>query len=405
MVVGARSALFLPFRDLGLAVVDEEHEAAYKQEDGVHYHARDMAVVRGRLTGFPVVLASATPSLESRVNADQGRYGRLSLPARFGARRLPDLAAIDLKRHPPDKGRWLSPPLVTALAETLARGEQALLFLNRRGYAPLTLCRACGHRFRCPSCTAWLVEHRFRRKLVCHHCGHDEPTPQACPACGTAGSSGRRRPGVERVEEEVRERFPDARTLVLSSDAAGGVKRLRAQIEAIEQGRVDVVIGTQLVAKGHNFPGLTLVGVVDADVGLASGDPRAARTHLPAPQSGDRPGRARRCAGARAPADPRPRTSADERDRRRRRRRLLRARRRGAPARELPPYGRLASILISGRTGRRRCSTRARSPAPHRRTARSRSWAPPRRRSCCSAAGSAIACWSRRRAARTSRAI
>jgi primosomal protein N' (replication factor Y) len=276
VVAGARSSLFLPFQQLGLIVVDEEHDPAYKQEDRVSYNARDMAVVRGRIGGFPVVLASATPSIESRVNADQGRYARAVLPARFAEAALPDLKAIDLRRAPPARGGFLSPVLLAEVRNTLERAEQSLLFLNRRGYAPLTLCRVCGHRFQCPDCSSWLVEHRFRGQLVCHHCGHHEKRPDACPECGTFDHLVACGPGVERVAEEVVSHFPDARTIVLSSDMLGGVKRLRLELEAIANGEADIVIGTQLVAKGHNFPNMTLVGIVDADLGLANGDPRAA---------------------------------------------------------------------------------------------------------------------------------
>ena len=276
VIAGARSALFLPFQQLGLIVVDEEHDPAYKQEDRVSYNARDMAVVRGRIGGFPVVLASATPSIESRVNADQGRYIRAVLPARFADAALPDLKAIDLRRAPPARGGFLSPVLLSEVRQTLERGEQSLLFLNRRGYAPLTLCRVCGHRFQCPDCSSWLVEHRFRGQLVCHHCGHHEKRPDACPECGTFDHLVACGPGVERVAEEVVGHFPDARTIVLSSDLLGGVRRLRLELEAIANGEADIVIGTQLVAKGHNFPHMTLVGIVDADLGLANGDPRAA---------------------------------------------------------------------------------------------------------------------------------
>jgi primosomal protein N' (replication factor Y) len=276
VVAGARSALFLPFRELGLIVVDEEHDPAYKQEDGVCYHARDMAVVRAHIGTFPVVLASATPSIESRVNAEQKRYGRVVLPRRFAEAALPDIKAIDMRRAPPPRGAFLSPVLVGHVRATLERGEQSLLFLNRRGYAPLTLCRSCGHRFQCPDCSSWLVEHRFRGQLVCHHCGHHEKKPEACPECGTLDHLVACGPGVERIAEEVVGHFPDARTIVLSSDLMGGVKRLRLELEAIAKGEADIVIGTQLVAKGHNFPNMTLVGVIDADLGLANGDPRAA---------------------------------------------------------------------------------------------------------------------------------
>jgi primosomal protein N' (replication factor Y) len=276
VVAGARSALFLPFRELGLIVVDEEHDPAYKQEDRVFYNARDMAVVRGHIGGFPVVLASATPSIESRVNAEQGRYERLVLPVRFGEAPMPDIHAVDMRRSPPARGNFLSPALLEEIGKTLERGEQSLLFLNRRGYAPLTLCRVCGHRFQCPDCSSWLVEHRFRGQLVCHHCGHAEPRPEACPECGTLDHLVACGPGIERIAEEVDAKFPEARTIVLSSDLMGGVKRLRLELEAIAKGEADIVIGTQLVAKGHHFPDMTLVGVVDADLGLANGDPRAA---------------------------------------------------------------------------------------------------------------------------------
>ena len=299
VVVGARSALFLPFSKLGLIVVDEEHETAYKQEDGVHYHARDMAVVRGRIEPCPVVLASATPSIESRVNAERGRYRRIVLPERFGGRRLPDIAAIDMRLDKPERGRFLAPPLVNAVIHTLERGEQALLFLNRRGYAPLTLCRSCGHRYQCPQCSTWLVEHRFRRALVCHQCGHTERRPEACVECGTLDSHTACGPGVERIAEEAAALFPDKRIIVLSSDFPGGAETLRAELDAVAAGECDIVVGTQLVAKGHNFPHLTLVGVIDADIGLTSGDPRAAERTFQLLQQvtgragrGDRPGHA-----------------------------------------------------------------------------------------------------------------
>lgn len=275
VVAGARSALFLPFNELGLIVVDEEHDPAYKQEDRVFYNARDMAVVRAHIGGFPAILASATPSVESRVNARQGRYQNVELASRFADAALPEIRAIDMRRAPPARGGFLSPNLVAAVRETVERGEQSLLFLNRRGYAPLTLCRACGHRFQCPDCSTWLVEHRFRGQLVCHHCGHHERRPDACPECGTLDHLVACGPGVERIAEEVVGHFPEARTIVLSSDM-GGVKRIRLELEAVAKGEADIVIGTQLVAKGHNFPNMTLVGVVDADLGLANGDPRAA---------------------------------------------------------------------------------------------------------------------------------
>ncbi len=276
VVAGARSALFLPYRDLGLIVVDEEHDPAYKQEDGVRYHARDMAVVRARIAGIPAVLASATPSVETEVNARRKRYRRIALPERFGGQHEPGIEAIDLRREGPPRGRFIAPRLAEAVQVAFERGEQALFFLNRRGYAPLTLCRACGHRFNCPNCDAWLVDHRFRRQLVCHHCGFAMPPPPACPKCQAVDSFVACGPGVERLEEEVAELFPGRRIMVMSSDVITTIERMREEFKAIAAGAVDIVIGTQLVAKGHHFPKLNLVGIVDADLGLGSGDPRAA---------------------------------------------------------------------------------------------------------------------------------
>ncbi|WP_413697768.1 primosomal protein N' [Pseudovibrio sp. SPO723] len=276
VVVGARSALFLPFCNLGLAVVDEEHDGAYKQDDRVPYNARDMAVVRGHISGFPVILASATPSVESRVNAQLGRYELVSLPERASGAELPELVGIDMRTDGPERGRWLAPTLVREIQETLTDGNQVLLFLNRRGYAPLTLCRSCGHRFHCENCSAWLVEHRFKGRLVCHHCGYSQPIPDKCPECSKPDTLVACGPGVERIGEDVADLFPEARVLVLSSDLPGGNERIKREMELIEKGEVDIVIGTQLVAKGHNFPLMTLVGVIDADLGLANGDPRAA---------------------------------------------------------------------------------------------------------------------------------
>jgi primosomal protein N' (replication factor Y) len=276
LVVGARSALFLPFPNLGLIVIDEEHDQAYKQEDRVAYQARDMAVVRAHLGACPCVLSSATPSIESLVNVEWGRYRHIQLGTRYKAAGLPAIQAIDMRANPPERGHWLSPVLIDAVTETLERGEQALLFLNRRGYAPVTLCRKCGFRFECPNCSAWLVEHRFRRRLECHHCGKFIPIPHECPSCGAEESLVACGPGIERIAEEVAELFPEARRVLLSSDLTPSIADLRETLREIEAHEVDVIIGTQLVAKGHHFPGLALVGVIDADLGLAQGDPRAA---------------------------------------------------------------------------------------------------------------------------------
>jgi primosomal protein N' (replication factor Y) (superfamily II helicase) len=275
LVVGARSALFLPFHELGLIVVDEEQDASFKQEDGVIYQARDMAVVRASLAKIPIVLVSATPSLETYINVEEGRYERLHLPARHGTARMPEIGLIDLRGAPPDRRSFLAPPLVEALARTLAAGEQAMLFLNRRGYAPLTLCRRCGHRLKCPNCSAWLVEHRLHNRLQCHHCGHAEPLPPLCPECGAAASFAACGPGVERLAEEMARRFPAARLAVMASDTLAGPHAAEAILDRIERHDVDVLIGTQVMAKGHHFPLLTLVGVVDADLGLEGGDLRA----------------------------------------------------------------------------------------------------------------------------------
>lgn len=276
VIVGARSALFLPFADLGVIIVDEEHDGAYKQEERVIYHARDMAVVRAHLNAIPVILASATPSVESRSNVEQGRYRCLRLESRYKNVALPDITLHDMRADPPEKGKWLSAKMVAMVNETIDRDEQALLFLNRRGYAPLTLCRTCGHRFQCPDCSAWLVEHRFRKQLSCHHCGHNEPSPTACPTCENTDSLVACGPGVERIAEEAKEIWSDRHIVVLSSDMFNGIAQLRRELDAIASGEADIVIGTQMVAKGHNFPQMTFVGVVDADLGLAHGDPRAA---------------------------------------------------------------------------------------------------------------------------------
>ncbi|MBX9741188.1 MAG: primosomal protein N' [Beijerinckiaceae bacterium] len=348
VVAGARSALFLPFRELGLIVVDEEHEAAYKQDDGVSYHARDMSVIRGRLESAAVILASATPSIETRVNAQQGRYKHLKLASRFGGRTMPNLDAINLRVAAAPRGKWIAPRLAETVRLTVSRGEQALLFLNRRGYAPLTLCKSCGHRFQCPQCTAWLVEHRFRRALVCHHCGHIERRPDACPECHEVDSLTACGPGVERLAEEAAQLFPEARTLVLSSDFPGGTERMRRELDEIANGSCDIVIGTQLVAKGHNFPLLTLVGVIDADVGLSSGDPRAAeRTFQLLQQVTGRAGRGEKPGQGLVqtwqPDHPVIRAILSGDSERFYREETEQRRRAG-----LPPFGRLAAIIVSG---------------------------------------------------------
>jgi primosomal protein N' (replication factor Y) len=298
VTVGARSALFLPYPNLGLIVVDEAHEPSFKQEDGVQYHARDTAVMRAKFEDIPVILSTATPPIESRHMVELGRYREVSLPERFAGASLPDISAIDLTRDPPPRGRWLAPSLVTEIEANLARGEQSLLFLNRRGFAPLTLCRHCGHRFQCPNCTAWMVEHRLMHRLACHHCGHVMPPPKACPECGEEDSLVACGPGVERIADEVAELFPDARTAIVTSDTIWSPLKAAEFVGAMEAGAIDIVVGTQLVTKGYHFPNLTLVGVVDADLGLQGGDLRAAERSFQQIQQvagragrGDKPGR------------------------------------------------------------------------------------------------------------------
>lgn len=276
VTVGARSALFLPYRNLGLIIVDEAHESSFKQEEGVQYHARDVAVMRGSFEGCPVVLASATPAIETRQQVALGRYAELKLPERHGMAEMPEIVAIDLTKDPPERGRWLAPTLVRAIEAALEKSEQCLLFLNRRGFAPLTLCRHCGHRFQCPNCTAWMVEHRLLQRLQCHHCGHTMPPPRACPECHEEDSLVACGPGVERIADEVALLFPDARRAIVTSDTLWSPAKAAEFVGKMEAGEIDIVIGTQLVTKGYHFPNLTLVGVIDADLGLQGGDLRAA---------------------------------------------------------------------------------------------------------------------------------
>ncbi len=347
VVVGARSALFLPFADLGLIIVDEEHDSSFKQEDGVCYQARDMAVLRASLARIPIVLVSATPSLETVVNIRRGRYRLVSLPRRHADAALPEITLIDMRRQRIEPGRFLSAPLVEAVAATLDAGEQALLFLNRRGYAPLTLCRACGHRFACPSCTAWLVEHRFTGRLQCHHCGHAERLPALCPECLAAGTLVACGPGVERLREEAAARFPAARIALMVSDLLVGPRAAAELADAMVARRYDVLIGTQIVAKGHHFPMLTLVGVVDADLGMSGGDLRAAeRTYQLLHQVAGRAGRETRpgrvLIQTYMPEQPVMQAlAAGDRDG------FLAAEASARRAMGLPPFGRLAALIVS----------------------------------------------------------
>ena len=344
VVVGARSALFLPLPDLGLIVIDEEHDTSFKQEDGVIYDARTVARLRARRQGAGLITCSATPSLETLGLADH----HVRVAGRFGNDRKPDIRLVDLRRDKPSRAAFLGPTLREALRETLESGDQAMLFLNRRGYAPLTLCRACGFRFRCPNCAAWLVAHRFGDRLTCHHCGYNQPRAPHCPDCGAIDSLAVAGPGVERVHEEVKSLFPEARTVMMTSDTITSAANATALVDAMLEHRIDILIGTQLIAKGHHFPDLTLAGVVDADFGLAGGDPRAAersfqllyqlagragreakpgrvliQTHLP-----DHP-----VMQALAKGDREAFMAAEQDDRR---------------ESAMPPYGRLAALILSG---------------------------------------------------------
>ena len=347
LVIGARSALFLPYRDLGLIVVDEEHDTSYKQEEGVLYNARDMAVLRASICGAQVVLASATPSLESWANAEAGKYAKLTLTSRFGPAVMPEMRAIDMRGENLPSTRWISDELRRAVETRLARGEQAMLFINRRGYAPITLCRACGHQIGCEHCDARMVEHRFLKRLVCHQCGETKPMPTVCPACAAEDRLAPVGPGVERLGEEAAALFPQARIATLSSDMYSTARALKAEIEGIAAGAADIIIGTQLVAKGHNFPLLTLVGVIDADLGLQGSDLRAAeRTFQLMRQVAGRAGRADKPGTALLqtyqPEHPVIRAIlAGEEDR------FWAAEAREREAAGVPPFGRMAGIILS----------------------------------------------------------
>lgn len=349
VVIGARSALFLPYQDLGLLIVDEEHDPAYKQEDGVIYHARDMAVVRASMGQFPIVLVSATPSLETIHNAWNGRYTHLHLKDRYGGARMPDVHVIDMRDDKPEKQQFISPSLRKVTEETLERGEQVLYFLNRRGYAPLTLCRSCGHRMGCPRCTAWLVEHKSRGDLHCHHCGFHQRLPKHCPECNDEHSFAACGPGVERIYEEAKHHFPEARIMILASDTAENHEDLKALLSQIHDGEIDIIIGTQIIAKGHHFPNLTCVGVIDADLGLQGGDLRAAeRTYQLLHQVAGRAGRAEKTGAVYLQSfmpdhkimDAMGQGARDE---------FLEVEAWEREQAHMPPYSRLAGIIVSGR--------------------------------------------------------
>ena len=347
LVVGARSALFLPFQSLRLIVVDEEHDPSYKQEDGVLYNARDMAVLRASLAGSKIILASATPSLESWSNAKSGKYNLITLADRFGKSQLPDLSVIDMRTEKLPSNRWISTVLQRHIAQRIERNEQSLLFLNRRGYAPTTLCRACGHQVGCEHCDARMVEHRFQKRLMCHQCGETKAIPEACPACGVEGKLAVVGPGVERLAEEAAALFPDAQTSILSSDLFSSARALKDKIKEIAEGQSDIIIGTQLVAKGHNFPRLTLVGVIDTDLGLHGSDLRASeRTFQLVQQVAGRAGR-KETKGLALLQTHQPDHPVIQAILRGNDEAFWTAEAEGRQGAEMPPFGRLAGIIIS----------------------------------------------------------
>lgn len=352
VVVGARSALFLPFADLGLVVIDESHDHSFKQEDVVNYQGRDMAVVRAKFEGFPLILSTATPDLETVCNVESGKYDSVRLTSRYAAALLPEIKILDLKKDKPQKGTWgvswLAPTLVNALKENLEKGEQSVLFLNRRGYAPLTICRDCGHRIQCPNCTAWLTEHKRTHSLVCHHCGYTSSIPSCCPECGSEDGLTACGPGVERIAEEVKGRFPDARIEILSSDITSSLADVSEVIRKMEKGEVDILIGTQILAKGHHFPSLTLVGIVDADLGLMGSDLRASeQTFQLLSQVSGRAGRGEK-KGTVYLQTLYPENAvlqaliANDRDK------FLTLEKKTRKILKMPPYGKLAAIIVTG---------------------------------------------------------
>lgn len=349
VIVGARSALFLPYADLGLIVVDEEHEASFKQEEGVLYNARDMAIVRASLSNAPIVLVSATPSLETIQNVNQGKYKYFNLPSRFAGAKMPEIHIIDLKKNRPRRGKYISPIIEEALIKNFERKEQSLLFLNRRGYAPLTLCRNCGYRFQCPSCSAWLVEHKRTGSLQCHHCGYHHKLPDKCPECGAKDEFAACGPGVERINEEVQALIPDAVTKILASDIVTSKKMIDDAVKEIEDGKIDIIIGTQIIAKGNHFPALTLVGVIDADLGLEGGDLRAGEHSFQLLQQvSGRAGRANKLGTVFVQTympDNMIIKAMAENDRNK----FFEVELREREAAVMPPFGRLASLIISSK--------------------------------------------------------
>ena len=357
VIIGARSALFLPYADLGLIVIDESHDQSFKQEDVVNYQARDMAVVRAKMEQFPVILSTATPDLETIYNVENGKYDVVRLTSRFASAVLPEIKIIDLKKDKPQKFAkdngimsigWLAPSLVEALKNNFEKSEQSILFLNRRGYAPFTICRDCGHRFQCPNCTSWLTEHRRTKSLICHHCGYSVPIPASCPECGSQEGLAACGPGVERIAEEVIMRFPDARIDILSSDITPTLSDISKVITRMENHETDILIGTQILAKGHHFPSLTLVGIVDADLGLMGSDLRAAeRTYQLLSQVSGRAGRGSK-KGTVYLQTLYPDNAVLKALLSNRREDFIELEQQSRRLLRLPPYGKLAAVIITG---------------------------------------------------------
>lgn len=353
VIVGARSALFLPYTNLGLMVIDESHDHSYKQEDFVNYQGRDMAIVRAKIEHLPVVLSTATPDLETVVNVDEGKYDCVKLKSRYANAVLPEIKIIDLKKDKPQKGEWgtswLAPALVTALGQNLARGEQSVLFLNRRGYAPLLICRDCGHRLQCPSCSAWLTEHKKSQKMMCHHCGYVDDIPTLCPHCGSAEGLTACGPGVERVAEEACLRFPNAKVEILSSDNASSFTAVSKVLERMQRHEIDILVGTQIIAKGHHFPELTLVGIIDADLGLMGSDLRAAeQTYQLLSQVAGRAGRGEK-KGAVYVQTLYPENNVLKAMLANDRESFLSMEKQSRQLLKYPPYGKLAALIVSGK--------------------------------------------------------
>ena len=275
IVVGARSALFLPLPNLGLVIVDEEHDHSFKQEEGVLYNARDMALIRSKLFKCPIILSSATPSLETWSNSRNKKYSTVKLQKRIGEAQMPTINLIDMRTNSALHGSWISNHLEMEILENFKKKELVLLFLNRRGYAPLTLCKSCGFRLSCEFCKSWLVEHRSINNFLCHQCGYLKKIKSTCDSCGEENSMISCGPGVERLKEEISLKFPEAKTEILSSDTIQNPESLNQFIKKINDQSIDLIIGTQIVAKGHNFRRLTLVGIIDGDISLSGGDLRA----------------------------------------------------------------------------------------------------------------------------------